>query len=46
MKPPPLRARIRNGTLLMLALTLAIGAFAVPAIHRLSGSIRQALQRD
>jgi two-component system, NtrC family, sensor histidine kinase KinB len=46
MKPPPLRARIRNGTLFMLALTLAIGAFAVPAIHRLGGSIREALQRD
>jgi two-component system, NtrC family, sensor histidine kinase KinB len=46
MKPPSLRARIRNGTLLMLALTLVIGAFAVPAIHKLGGSIRQTLYRN
>ena len=46
MKPPPLSASIRNGALLMLALTLAIGAFAVPAIHKLGGSIREALQRN
>jgi two-component system, NtrC family, sensor histidine kinase KinB len=46
MKPPPLSARIRNGTLLMLALTLVIGAFAIPAIHKLGGSIRAALQRN
>jgi two-component system, NtrC family, sensor histidine kinase KinB len=46
MKAPPLHMRIRNGTLLMLALTLVTGAFAVPAIHKLGGSIREALQRN
>jgi two-component system, NtrC family, sensor histidine kinase KinB len=46
MKPPPLQTRIRNGTLLMLALTLAIGAFAVPAIHKLGGAIRETLYRN
>ena len=46
MTPPPLRARIRNGTLLMLALTLTIGAFAAPTIHRLGGSIRETLYRN
>jgi NtrC-family two-component system sensor histidine kinase KinB len=46
MTPPPLRARIRNGTLLMLALTLAIGTLAVPTIHKLGGSIRETLYRN
>ncbi|MGH7932312.1 MAG: sensor histidine kinase [Candidatus Binataceae bacterium] len=46
MTPPPLRARIRNGTLLMLALTLTIGAFAVPTVHELGGSIRETLYRN
>jgi hypothetical protein len=46
MKSPPLSASIRNGALLMLVLTLVIGAFAVPAIHKLGGSIREALQRN
>ena len=46
MTPPPLRARIRNGTLLMLALTLTIGAFAAPTIHKLGGSIRETLYRN
>jgi hypothetical protein len=44
-KKPPLSASIRNGTLLMLALTVVIGAFAVPATHKLGGSIREALHR-
>jgi two-component system, NtrC family, sensor histidine kinase KinB len=44
--PPPLGVRIRTGTLLMLALTLMIGAVAVQAIHRLGGSIREALRRN
>jgi HAMP domain-containing protein len=43
---PPLRARIRNGTLLMLVLTLTIVAFAVPTVHRLGGSIRETLYRN
>jgi NtrC-family two-component system sensor histidine kinase KinB len=46
MTPPPLRTRIRNGSLLMLALTLTIGAFAVPTIHKLGGSIRETLYRN
>jgi two-component system, NtrC family, sensor histidine kinase KinB len=46
MKPPPLRKRIRNGALLMLALTLVIGAFAVPAIHTLGSAIRVTLYRN
>jgi two-component system, NtrC family, sensor histidine kinase KinB len=45
-KKPTLSASIRNGTLLMLALTLLIGAFAVPATHKLGGSIREALHRN
>jgi len=46
MNPPPLRSRIRNGTLLLLVLTLIIGAFAVPEIHKLGGAIRQTLYRN
>ena len=44
--PPPLRARIRDGTLLMLVLTLTIAAFAVPTVHRLGSSIRETLYRN
>ena len=40
------RGRIRNGTLLMLVLTLTIVAFAVPTVHRLGGSIRETLYRN
>jgi NtrC-family two-component system sensor histidine kinase KinB len=43
MKPPSLRTRIRNGTLLMLTIALALGALAVPAVHRLGGAIRTTL---
>lgn len=46
MKPPSLRTRIRNGTLLMLAIALAWGAFAVPTVHRLGGAIRETLYRN
>ena len=46
MTPPPLRMRIRNGTLVMLVLTLMIGAFAVPRIHELGDSIRETLYRN
>lgn len=46
MTPPPLRARVRNGTLLMLVLTLTIAGFAVPTVHRLGGSIRKTLYRN
>jgi NtrC-family two-component system sensor histidine kinase KinB len=44
--PPPLRSRIRNGTLLLLALTLIIGAFAVTAIHKLGDAMGQTLYRN
>ncbi|HLW70627.1 MAG TPA: ATP-binding protein [Candidatus Binataceae bacterium] len=46
MRPPRLSARIRNGTLAMLVLTLTIGAFAVPTVHKLGGSIRATLYRN
>jgi NtrC-family two-component system sensor histidine kinase KinB len=46
MTPPSLRSRIRNGTLLMLAIALALGVFAVPTVHRLGGAIRETLYRN
>jgi len=46
MTPPSLRSRIRNGTLLMLALALALGIVAVPTVHRLGGAIRETLYRN
>src|SRR5215831_357123 len=46
MTPPSLRSRIRNGTLLMLAIAMALGIFAVPTVHRLGGAIRETLYRN
>jgi two-component system, NtrC family, sensor histidine kinase KinB len=46
MKPPSVRSRIRNGALLMLVLVLAIGALAVPTIHRLGHAINRTLYRN
>lgn len=46
MKPPALRTRIRNGTLLMLVLTLTIVALALPTVRELGGSIRETLYRN
>jgi two-component system, NtrC family, sensor histidine kinase KinB len=46
MTPPSLRSRIRNGTLLMLAMALALGMFAIPTVHRLGGAIRETLYRN
>jgi two-component system, NtrC family, sensor histidine kinase KinB len=46
MRPPSLRARVRNGTLLMLAIALAFGALAVATVHRLGGAIRETLYRN
>lgn len=46
MRPPTLRTRIRNGTLLMLLLAVLLGAFAVPTVHRLGGAIRATLYRN
>jgi hypothetical protein len=46
MTPPPLRARICNGAVVILVVMLSIGAFAIPKIHKLGGSIREALYRN
>lgn len=46
MAPPSLRSRIRNGTLLMLAMALALGIFAIPTVYRLGGAIRETLHRN
>ncbi len=46
MTPPKLRTRIRNGALLMLLVTVTLGAFAVPSVHRLGGAIRATLYRN
>jgi NtrC-family two-component system sensor histidine kinase KinB len=46
MKPPSLRGRIRNRTLLMLAITLALVAFAVPTVRQLGRAIRATLYRN
>jgi two-component system, NtrC family, sensor histidine kinase KinB len=46
MTPLSLRSRIRNGILLMLALALALGIFAVPTVHQLGGAIRETLYRN
>jgi NtrC-family two-component system sensor histidine kinase KinB len=46
MAPPSLRSRIRNGILLMLAMALALGIFAIPKVYRLGGAIRETLYRN
>ncbi len=46
MKLPSLRTRIRNGTLLMLVIAVALGAFAVVSVHKLGGAIRETLHRN
>ncbi|HKV55778.1 MAG TPA: ATP-binding protein [Candidatus Binataceae bacterium] len=46
MTPPRMRTRIRNGTLLMLAIALTLGAFAALTVHRLGGAIRETLLRN
>src|SRR5271170_4871443 len=46
MKAPPLRNKIRNGTLIMLALAIVLGAFALPGIYKLGGAIRETLHRN
>src|SRR5215471_8063106 len=46
MSPLSLRIRIRNGVLLMLAMALALGALAVPTVHRLGRAIRETLYRN
>jgi two-component system, NtrC family, sensor histidine kinase KinB len=44
--PPSLRSRIRNGTLLLLVLVVAVGVYALPRVYRLGGAIRQTLYRN
>ena len=41
-----LRSRIRNGTLLLLALVIAFGAYALPRLDSLGGAIRETLYRN
>jgi len=41
-----LRSRIRNGTLLLLALVIALGVYALPRLDRLGGAIRETLYRN
>jgi hypothetical protein len=46
MSTPSLRSRIRNGTLLLLALALILGASTLPRVYRLGGAIRETLYRN
>jgi two-component system, NtrC family, sensor histidine kinase KinB len=41
-----LRSRIRNGTLLLLALVIMLGAYALPRLSSLGGAIRETLYRN
>ena len=40
MSAPSLQRRIRNGTLLMLALVVLLGLYTLPRVYRLGGAIR------
>ncbi len=46
MKVSPLSSRIRNGTLLMLAIALVAGVIALPRVYLLGGAIRTTLYRN
>ncbi|HEY6394489.1 MAG TPA: ATP-binding protein [Candidatus Binataceae bacterium] len=46
MSAPTLRNRVRNGTLVLLALVVMLGAYTLPRIYRLGGAIRQTLYRN
>ena len=46
MRPPSLRNRIRNGTLLMLIIVIVLGGLAVPEVTSLGGAIRDTLYRN
>jgi two-component system, NtrC family, sensor histidine kinase KinB len=46
VSPLSLRNRIRNGSLGMLVVALMLGALALPEVHQLGGSIREALYRN
>ena len=43
MNAPSLQRRIRNGTLLMLALVVLLGLYTLPRVYALGGAIRAAL---
>jgi NtrC-family two-component system sensor histidine kinase KinB len=46
MSVPSLRTRIRNGTLLMLALAIVFGIYALPRVFMLGRAIRETLYRN
>jgi NtrC-family two-component system sensor histidine kinase KinB len=46
MSAPSLRTRIRNGALLMLALAILFGIYALPRVYELGGAIRTTLYRN
>ena len=46
MNAPSLQRRIRNGTLLMLALVVLLGLYTLPRVYRLGGAIRQTLYKN
>jgi len=46
MSAPSLQRRIRNGTLLMLALVVLLGIYTLPRLYALGGAIRATLYRN
>lgn len=46
MSAPSLQSRIRDGTLLLLALVVGLGIFTLPRLYALGGAIRQTLYRN
>ena len=46
MSAPSLQRQIRNGTLLMLALVVALGLYTLPRVYSLGGAIRETLYRN
>jgi two-component system, NtrC family, sensor histidine kinase KinB len=46
MSAPSMQRRIRNGTLLMLALVVLLGVYTLPRLYALGGAIRATLYRN
>src|SRR5215469_16064886 len=46
MSAPSLRTRIRNGTLIMLALIVLLGIYTLPRLYSLGTAIRNTLYRN
>jgi len=46
MSAPSLQRRIRDGTLLMLALVVLLGIYTLPRLFRLGGAIRETLYKN